>query len=485
MFAQAAACVLKDLRATYWLATHVAIITALGSIATYSGNGILPRGSEFILSIVMVMAWWALAQRVVHTDPVPGDRNLWFTLPIPRGLLLASKIILLTALIFIPRIIGDFAVAYLLDANFASVTASMLPRVCFHFTIAVLPAILLSALTRNMSQFFVAVILAVLFPSGTLVFLPPSGRSGSYEAPWIEVWTLTFLFAATALALAFWLYAKRLTIAARALAFAVTAAALLIIPGINSDYQWRWHYRWQGNAAVEREIRFDFDEGEFLKPLSGNEEIHRGPLSNQDPLPVPLRLNAGNELATALSGGDFRVYDASGNLLGTGRITDRHSSSHPSQDHVADLNFDVVPRPPLPDIVYVEMKLHVEVFRQEWHTAQIKEGWNRLDGLGRCWVPPVNQSGYCTSTASWFPLAELSGPGPRSWAQFGSVKTEVALLPIPRWSVVETQSLSINPKFPSFEYRIWNSVAPVETRVVIPSYRIKDYTFPTWVPRSH
>ncbi len=197
----------KDLYALRWLAVTVAVLTTsppslrirsfLPAIHAGSPTSILGQAGGLLVG-VMFLGWWALTERLMHTDPVAGDREPWFTLPVSRRVLTSSKLALLFLLLFVPHIAGDVALAAYVHADFVPIIASVVPRVVFFFAVIVLPAVVLSALTRNLSQFFVAIIASVLILYGAVVLIAgispnPQWLRVSGDAPWIPQWTLVLV----------------------------------------------------------------------------------------------------------------------------------------------------------------------------------------------------------------------------------------------------------------------------------------------------
>jgi len=264
----------------------------------------------------MLLGWWALTERLIHTDPVPGDRELWFTLPISRGLLATSKLALLVLLILIPSALGNLALAAYIHADLATMIAGLMPRVIFYFTVLILPAALISALTRNLSQFFVAIIAgALMVYTAAFVAASFSPRFSPFqisgEAPWIPQWTLVLFGLTIGVGIIYWLYGKRRLVAGRFAAIAIVGIFISGAPWISSGTQWRWHRRWQGDTTLDKQIGFAFDEASLLVPADSDSSTNtrrRVPVHfDQLGLPVPLVISGvPDEIIHHASEGEIR-----------------------------------------------------------------------------------------------------------------------------------------------------------------------------------
>lgn len=487
----------KDLYSARWLAAVVFIVTLISPFAAepqlFSSNSFRSpalSAAGGLLITVMLLGWWALTERLIHTDPVPGDRELWFTLPISRGLLATSKLALLVLLILVPWTLGDLALVAYAHANLASMVAGLMPRAIFFFTVLILPAALISALTRNLSQFFVAIIAAALMVY-TAVFVAASFSPRfsplqiSSDVPWIPIWTLVLFGLAIGVGVIYWLYGKRRFVAGRFAAIAIVGIFVSGPPWIPSETQWRWHRRWQADATLDKQIGFTFDEAALLVPADpgpSTDPRRRVPIHfDHLGLPVPLVISGvPEEIFVIPRRGEFVIRAVDGETLAKGEIPGFAGSPSPTRATVAQLQ-SAAGNNSVPDRVRIEMSINAEAFRGEPHVVELKEGWNRLETFGNCWFSG-GEVRFCASTGPRFPFTRIETTHPRFQTPFfGSLDFETAPIAIPGWSPIEITAFSPVVSYaPQSELRYWTwkYQGPVEVKIVIPNYRISDYTSP-------
>jgi hypothetical protein len=490
----------KDLYALRWLAVTVAVLTSVSSFAAhpelFAGdsrrfpNSILGQAGGLLVG-VMFLGWWALTERLMHTDPVAGDREPWFTLPVSRRVLTSSKLVLLFLLLFVPHIAGDVALAAYVHADFVPIIASVVPRVVFFFAVIVLPAVVLSALTRNLSQFFVAIIASVLILYGAVVLIAgispnPQLLRVSGDAPWIPEWTLVLVGLFIGVGMTFWLYSSRRTTAGRFASAAILAISLLGAPWISPPAQWRWHRYWQGEAALDKQIGLSFNEAILLPSSDADSntlEGRRVRVSTGHVLPVPLVVSGvSDEIFVVPRGGNFVITTINGQKYLAGEISNfiglDGTYGRPSPTRT------VVPLLPqvtkLPDRVGIEVNIRAEVFHGHSHLIKSVKGWNRLGILGTCWQPRFDGFSFCASAGPRFPFGLIEAADGRDQNAFGTLDDETAPIPIPSWSPVEIRSFpteNVGPHGSQLRYWTWNYSAPVEVKVVIQNYHVADYSF--------
>ncbi len=367
---------------------------------------------------------------------------------------------------------------------------SMIPRLLVRFALCVLPAILLAALTRNLSQFFVGVIAVALFFYATeMIFAraraaraePPSG------AAWISWWTLVFIGLAIGLALTWWLYRSRRSRLGIVGVFAIVAIFFLGAPWLSPATEWRLHRRWQADAKLDKQFVLSFDEAKLLLPAETDRPVTQGDDEAQRKLRRPVRLSgfglplplvvrgvSGDTFMVPISA-EFTMRTATGTVQrGMASlfipVEGRYYPQRPTQAIVPYLSALPLRAADLPDDVSLEVRVHGEVFRRHLHTTKTKLGWNRLESVGNCWFAEEFRS-FCLSFGPRFPLAEIEG------VSLGSVEDASALLAFLPWDPLESRDLNIRALPPEIHYETWDYVAPVETQIVIPDYRLGNYSF--------
>ena len=107
------------------------------------------------------MSWWLLTARVVHDEPLIGDRQFWLTRPYEWKKLLAAKALFLACWVGLSYLVAQTVV--LIQAGFSPREhfAALLGKVLFDLAIFFLPMFVLAAVTSNFVRMMV-VLLGVL-----------------------------------------------------------------------------------------------------------------------------------------------------------------------------------------------------------------------------------------------------------------------------------------------------------------------------------
>jgi hypothetical protein len=213
----------KDLR-EQWLMIALATIAILA-------NAIL---SDWIVgghnAPIELLAWalWALVvARLVHSEPVPGERQYWLTRPIPRISLLGAKVLGTLLFLHLPHLIGDIITLASAGFNPMEHLAGLLWKQTLAFASWTLPLLVLAVITRTLAQFVLSLlaILVVLTVSANLTW--------KYDFHWMGIHWMKGLFErftalAAGVALLWLQYFKRRTATSRILAAASIGAICLI-----------------------------------------------------------------------------------------------------------------------------------------------------------------------------------------------------------------------------------------------------------------
>jgi hypothetical protein len=179
------------------------------------------------IDALLPLAWWILIVRVVQSESLVGDRQFWTTRPYEWKKLLAAKILFVLLFINIPLLGAQLF--FLLKAGFTA--APSLPGLLWMqlllIQVPLLPIAALAAVTRNMAQATLAVLLVVLFVAGMLALdsiVEESAMSSTDASDWVQSLVLVI-----ACVMTIWLqYAQRKAGRAR-LFLALGAAAILVV----------------------------------------------------------------------------------------------------------------------------------------------------------------------------------------------------------------------------------------------------------------
>ncbi len=230
----------KDVRA---LRAHIGIVLALlagftwahirldltrrptfdfrGTVAYYSG-------------VFLVFAWWVLISELIREEALPGQRQFWITRPYSWRQLLAAKVLFVLAFVNAPLLAAQMLL--LAVSGFSPIDA--LPKLLWLQFAAILfllaPVFAVAAVTRNLLQFVLTVLAAVVaFFYGADAFLSIDLSGGA----WLNNGVAVVILCVGAVPIVLWQYARRST-GASVVAVTVTAvAALAACAGIPATAQ--------------------------------------------------------------------------------------------------------------------------------------------------------------------------------------------------------------------------------------------------------
>lgn len=183
--------------------------------------------STRIITPALVLAWFFLILRVVHSDPLVGDRQWWITKPYEWGKLLLAKLLFIFVFISVPLFHTQL---FLLHRAGFPVLANLLKLGLMQFTlpfVLILFAFALAALTKNIAQAFLGIgiaIIALILGLWLDSFSSHMMGDSSKVLDTLE----TFLPFAALILVPIWQFARRRTWASRSVLFASCGAAFLL-----------------------------------------------------------------------------------------------------------------------------------------------------------------------------------------------------------------------------------------------------------------
>src|SRR5258708_4955803 len=142
-----------------------------------------------VIIALLPLTWWFLVFRVVQSESLVGDRQFWVTRPYEWKKLLAAKVSFVLVFINVPVLLA--AVFLLFKAGYAPAPhlLGLLWMQLLLIQVPLLPIAALAAVTRNVAQGLLALLVVVLFMAGMAALawnLPlPNTLSSSGVADWI------------------------------------------------------------------------------------------------------------------------------------------------------------------------------------------------------------------------------------------------------------------------------------------------------------
>jgi len=152
----------KDLRRLWPHAALFWLLLALSAWLDPAYSGRMFAEEFRPLTVILVLACGSLIVNVIQQDAIPGDSHYWLTRPIPRGTLLASKGMFIALCVMLPVVLAQLIVYLALGLPLGEHAAALLAREAFFAAFLVLPVAALAAVTRNIGQsILILVLLAV------------------------------------------------------------------------------------------------------------------------------------------------------------------------------------------------------------------------------------------------------------------------------------------------------------------------------------
>jgi hypothetical protein len=144
--------------------------------------------AERLIWTALPLACWNLVIAVVHAERLPGDRQYWLTRPFSRAELVAAKALFVVAFVNLPVLATQAGVFAALGIPPLQHASTLLWLQVFLTVFLVLPAAALAAVTRNLKQVILAVLLVVVLLF--LVNLAPYtlGRFGELSVLMRQIW---------------------------------------------------------------------------------------------------------------------------------------------------------------------------------------------------------------------------------------------------------------------------------------------------------
>jgi hypothetical protein len=135
-----------------------------------------PGSTEGWLNLLLPLAWAFLIARVIHEDPLLGDRQFWVAMPVSGPSLITAKALFALAFIHAPDLAADAAILAARGFRPSAYLPALFWKQFLLIVALTLPGVALAALVRNVAQFMLAAIAAgavAVFVSGGLTFGPP------------------------------------------------------------------------------------------------------------------------------------------------------------------------------------------------------------------------------------------------------------------------------------------------------------------------
>jgi hypothetical protein len=158
----------KDVRRFRFELCAVGALT--GGFAWSHAAADMPGPPEFSRAVMLAyltapflaVAWWFLVSQLIHEESLAGNRQFWITRPYSWRHLLAAKLLFVVVFVNVPLLAAQIAI--LAAAGYQPLAG--LPRLLWMqlavTMVLIAPAIALATVTRNLAQFVMSILCAVL-----------------------------------------------------------------------------------------------------------------------------------------------------------------------------------------------------------------------------------------------------------------------------------------------------------------------------------
>ena len=168
------------------LCMYAVILVLFGIAAPQARQGLWIKNPALplfvtLLNLLLPLAWFAITVRVVHEEPLVGDRQFWITRPYRWQSLLAAKLFFLALCIWLPFLLMQCIMA--MHAGLNPFNTGLLTSAVTILLYIWLPCILLALVFATLPPtFFTAIGTAILW--GTVLSFVVGNDEPRTDAPW-------------------------------------------------------------------------------------------------------------------------------------------------------------------------------------------------------------------------------------------------------------------------------------------------------------
>ena len=270
----------KDMRRHWPEIVLVALTTGFWVVReprTWAPNYVGSGWEESAPGILIAVLWLIAVARVVHGEPLVGDRQFWQTRPYQWQSLLAAKALFVMLFVLGPLALGDVWLLWRSGLHAEWIWApSLIWQQGLLFVLILVPMMALAAITENLVQYVMGLLgLGLVIAGATWLGTQPwqDAPTGSGTVPNILAPSIVIL---GAVGIVLWQFARRRTGLGR-LAF-----ASCVLAAIGISYLSAWHtmtentYRPAKVGGWPTKVTFESADGPgtetltFVKPVAGS-----------------------------------------------------------------------------------------------------------------------------------------------------------------------------------------------------------------------
>jgi hypothetical protein len=363
----------KDVR---YLRLEILLLVALCAIFVWSV--MREFSSEEWSEPILMLAAAYLIIRVIHAEPLVGDKQFWITRPYRWGSLLAAKLLFLIVAINLPILAARFLILVLAGFPVIPNLPGLVLSQCFLMVTIFLPIAAIASLTSGLPQsiFSTLVLLAVLKSGIATSWIHPTPIRWAQDV-WFRSIVVDLLLLAAVSVILTMQYRTRRTLFSRLFAIGAGLAGFAIFAGIPISLQLEAQSRLADRPPESTAIQMAVDSN-----LKGVSNIP--PKSARFQIAIPLLLSGVQEnrevrvdaieIAFDGTGGATRIFDLRG--LDGGRFID---NVYVANVWIDDLFFEEERGQP----VNIRVSAHLTLFGRDEQTtyALRQEPVNVTDSL--------------------------------------------------------------------------------------------------------
>jgi hypothetical protein len=287
----------KDFRLLWPMALALAAVQALCAARTWVlGHFIEPRALYTLTSFLPMLVLLGIVLvtiSAVHQDPLPGIRQDWLTRPVRRRAVWLSKVLFVVLMVVTPIFAIDVVEQLSVQLPLPMSVAGAASRALLLFSTLALPALVLGAVTRSLTEALVvaivaAVALAALAVFGPAALFPEAVFSAPPGTQWIPLACALLVMMAAAAVILWFQHTYRRTGLARVMALVgalITTLTLVALPASAALQIQRWTW----GRAIDEGLSVHFDPGSRASPVARKALFQAGK-SEYTTILIPLQI---------------------------------------------------------------------------------------------------------------------------------------------------------------------------------------------------
>ena len=307
-------------------------VLALAALYAYAGALSFPAVTQLssaldrsnsLIQLAMPLGWWYLIAATIHEEALPGFQQFWLTRPYSWKSLLLAKALFIIAFVNLPKLLADCVILQVHGFHASSYWPNLIGSQILFTAVWVLPFAALAAVTRDLRQFSLAVIIGIISIALAPLILSSSGLSPFLSGYWVGfTWIQDFILIGivlmASLLILFWQYSHRRTAVTRMIGI----GAVVLVIGSSQLLPMRalmaMQVRWSDSRLDASQIQISLDPNR-KQPTNVTTGEHVGAIQINIPILVTSleqdRELFCDDLAVEIEGLDGKVSRVPGRIV--------------------------------------------------------------------------------------------------------------------------------------------------------------------------